>query len=149
MNKKTIIGLAAAVICGCTGNNAYQMGTYGYDLAFLEKQGVEVIELKSEDGQSKVMVIPAWQGRVMTTTTGGNEGDSYGWINYKLIESGQVSPQFNPVGGEERFWLGPEGGRFSWYFKKGQEQVHANWVVPAVIGLAIGLAIRATRKKNA
>ena len=133
MNKKTIIGLAAAVICGCTGNNAYQMGTYGYDLAFLEKQGVEVIELKSEDGQSKVMVIPAWQGRVMTTTTGGNEGDSYGWINYRLIESGEVSPQFNPVGGEERFWLGPEGGPFSWYFKKGQEQVHANWVVPAVI----------------
>lgn len=132
--NKSIIGFAAAVLCGCTAfNQNYQMGTYGYDLAFIEKHDIEVVELKSEDGQSKVMVVPAWQGRVLTTTTGGNEGDSYGWINYKLIESGEVSPQFNPVGGEERFWLGPEGGPFSWYFKKGQEQVHSNWVVPAVI----------------
>lgn len=61
------------------------MGTYGYDLAFLEKHNVKVVELKSDDGKSKVMVIPAWQGRVMTTTAGGNDGDSFGWINYKLI----------------------------------------------------------------
>lgn len=134
MNRIVLSMLAAALLCGCTGNkNEYQMGTYGYDLDFIKKQNIEVLELSSDDGQSKVMVIPAWQGRVLTTTSAGNEGDSYGWINYRLIESGEVSPQFNPVGGEERFWLGPEGGPFSWYFKKGQDQVHANWVVPAVI----------------
>jgi hypothetical protein len=35
--------------------------------------------------------------------------------------------------GEERFWLGPEGGPFSIYFKKGDEQVFENWVVPPLI----------------
>ncbi len=50
------------------------------------------------------MVIPAWQGRVMTTSASGDEGDSYGWINYRFINEGKVSSQFNPVGGEERFW---------------------------------------------
>ena len=52
----------------------YQMGTYGYDLAFIRKHNIEVLELSSDDGLSKVMVIPAWQGRVMTTTSGGDEG---------------------------------------------------------------------------
>lgn len=134
MNRIVLSMLVATLLCGCAGNKKeYKMGTYGFDLAFIKKHNIEVLELSSEDGQSKVMVIPAWQGRVLTTTAGGDEGDSYGWINYKLIESGEVSPQFNPVGGEERFWLGPEGGPFSWYFKKGQEQVHSNWVVPSVI----------------
>ena len=79
------------------------------------------------------MVIPAWQGRVMTSSASGDEGDSFGGINYRFIDKGEISTQFNPVGGEERFWLGPEGGPFSLYFKGGQEQVYDNWVVPAVL----------------
>ncbi|MFQ9797470.1 MAG: DUF6786 family protein [Bacteroides uniformis] len=39
----------------------------------------------------------------MTTSASGDEGDSYGWINYRFIREEKVSPQFNPVGGEERF----------------------------------------------
>jgi hypothetical protein len=124
---------AAVVICGCSGNNKYEMGTYGYDLAFFAQHNVKTVELKSADGQSKVMVIPAYQGRVMTSTTGGDKGNSYGWINYKFIEAGKVNPQFNPDGGEERFWIGPEGGPNSYYFKKGIEQVYENWRVPAAI----------------
>ena len=50
------------------------MGTYGYDLAFIRKHNIEVLELSSDDGLSKVMVIPAWQGRAMTTTSGGDKG---------------------------------------------------------------------------
>ena len=103
MYRKVFAAFSLAALCCCAcDNQEYKMGTYGYDRAFLENHGVEVVELQSKDGQSKVMVIPAWQGRVMTSTTGGDNGDSYGWINYKLIESGEVSPQFNPVGGEER-----------------------------------------------
>jgi hypothetical protein len=64
---------------------------------------------------------------------GGDYGTSFGWINYKFIESGKVSNQFNPFGGEERLWLGPEGGPFSIYFKKGSEQIFSNWVVPREI----------------
>lgn len=109
------------------------MGTYGYDLAFFRQQGIETVELKSSDGLSKVLIVPAYQGRVMTSTTGGDEGVSYGWINHKYIASGKISPQFNPFGGEERFWVGPEGGPFSWFFKKGEEQVYSNWLVPKSI----------------
>jgi hypothetical protein len=69
----------------------------------------------------------------MTSSANGNDGSSFGWINYKLIESCDVSSQFNPYGGEERLWLGPEGGPFSIYFPKGKEQVYANWVVPKEI----------------
>ena len=107
------MAVAAAVICSCTSccNKEYKMGTYGYDLAFFEKHNIKVVELKSGDGQSRLLVVPAYQGRVMTSTTGGNDGTSYGWINYKFIDAGKVSPQFNPLGGEERFWIGPEGGQ--------------------------------------
>ena len=128
--------LLAAVLVGmaaCDNNKIYDMGTYGYDLDYFAAKGVGVLELKSSDGLAKVLVVPAYQGRVMTSTTGGNEGMSYGWINYKAIDEGMVNPQFNPFGGEERFWIGPEGGPFSWYFKPGEEQVYANWKVPAFI----------------
>lgn len=132
--KKAIICLQAAAFacCGC-GTKTSDMGTYGYDLAFFRQQGIETVELKSADGLSKVLIVPAYQGRVMTSTTGGDEGASYGWINHKYIASGEVSPQFNPFGGEERFWVGPEGGPFSWFFKKGEEQIYANWLVPEAI----------------
>lgn len=109
------------------------MGTYAYDAQFLKEHNVQYKELISADGNAKVMVIPAWQGRVMTTSASGDEGDSYGWINYRFIKEGKINPQFNPVGGEERFWLGPEGGPFSLYFKEGAEQVYENWLVPPVI----------------
>lgn len=124
---------ACGLICSCAQKNSYQMGDYGYDAEFFKKNNVEFLELKSEDGQSKVLIVPGYQGRVMTSTAAGDKGASFGWINYKLVESGQVSPQFNPLGGEERFWIGPEGGPNSIYFKEGDEQVYANWVVPDAI----------------
>ena len=126
--------LAAVLLCCAACNKkTYEMGTYGYDLEYFASKNVDVVELKSPDGQAKVLVVPAYQGRVMTSTTGGDKGLSYGWINYKAINEGLVNPQFNPFGGEERFWIGPEGGPFSWYFKPGEEQVYANWKVPAFI----------------
>lgn len=132
--KKMMISLqtAALACCSCGINNS-DMGTYGYDLAFFRQQGIETVELSSADGLSKVLIVPAYQGRVMTSTTGGDEGASYGWINHGYIASGEISPQFNPFGGEERFWVGPEGGPFSWFFKRGEEQVYANWLVPGAI----------------
>lgn len=131
--KNTLLAGAVTVLASCGGQKEVKMGSYAYDAQFLKDNGIEYTELVSADGNSKVMVVPAWQGRVMTTSASGDEGDSYGWINYRFIREGKVSPQFNPVGGEERFWLGPEGGPFSLYFKPGQEQVYDNWLVPTVI----------------
>lgn len=129
----SILALAAITASGCASNKTYEMGSYGYDAAFLQDHGIEIIELTSADGQARVMTSPTYQGRVMTSTAAGNTGSGFGWINYKFIDEGRVSPQFNPVGGEERFWFGPEGGPYSLYFKPGIEQVYANWLVPASI----------------
>lgn len=130
--KFCITSLVAVLMCSCNGGKCdFEMGTYGYDAKYLADKGVRTVELKS--GDARVMVVPQWQGRVMTSTTGGDCGTSYGWINYRFIDSGEVSSFFNPFGGEERFWIGPEGGPNSWYFKKGAEQVYENWLVPAGI----------------
>ena len=128
-----IAGVVLAV-AGCRpAEKEYEMGSYGYDAKFFRDHKIEFLELTAPEGGAKVLVAPGYQGRVMTTTADGDGGDSYGWINYRFIESGERNPQFNPVGGEERFWIGPEGGAFSYYFRPGAEQVYANWLVPAVI----------------
>ena len=113
--------------------NGFEQGTYGYDVAFLKENNIETVELKDENTGAMVLLAPGYQGRVMTSSANKEQGNSYGWINYELIQSGVVNDQFNPVGGEERFWLGPEGGPFSIYFEQGKEQVHKNWKVPPVI----------------
>lgn len=111
----------------------FSKGTYGYDITFLSEHNIETLELTDPGSKGCVLLVPDLQGRVMTSTAGGKEGASFGWINYKLVESGEMNNQFNPFGGEERFWFGPEGGPFSVYFDEGKEQVFANWRVPAVI----------------
>jgi hypothetical protein len=111
----------------------FEKGVYGYDLTFFEDQKIKTIELKDKQSKACLLLIPDYQGRVMTSSANGAKGISFGWINYKLIASGKVSKQFNPYGGEERLWFGPEGGPFSIYFPKGKEQVYANWVVPKEI----------------
>ena len=112
-------------------NYLYNMATYRHDSSFFKENGIDTIELA--DGKSKILIVPTYQGRVMTSSANGDDGESYGWINYAFIKSGKQNPQFNPTGGEERFWLGPEGGPFSFYFKPGDEQTYSNWKVPAPI----------------
>jgi len=130
-HMRRIINAALAAICLSGCGNQQAMGTYGYDLNFLKDNGIDAVELASEDGASRIIVVPAWQGRVMTSTPSGMDGASFGWMNHDFIASGEVSPQFNNFGGEERFWLGPEGGPFSWYFRKGEAQEYSNWKVPS------------------
>ncbi len=102
---------------------------YGEAIAFLTKY-MEIIELSDSSNTAKVAIAPALQGRVMTSTAKGPAGQSFGWLNYELIESGEVKEHFNPIGGEERFWLGPEGGQYSIYFKPGTSFEFDNWYVP-------------------
>jgi len=106
--------------------------SFGEDVAFLAgHQDVHV--LKSADGQARVALVAAYQGRVMTSTAGGETGDSYGWINYEHVASGKPVPHINVYGGEDRFWLGPEGGQFAIFFKAGDKFNLDDWQTPAVI----------------
>jgi hypothetical protein len=107
--------------------------SFGDDLDFLGKHQSVITLVASDDANAKALVVAGYQGRVMTSTAAGNEGNSYGWINYNLIESGVYQPHMNAFGGEERFWLSPEGGQFSVYFKKGDKFEFENWQTPACI----------------
>jgi len=122
-------------------------GTFGYDNSFLNKHQKTVL-LSDSLSKAELIIIPGWQARVMTSTANGNEGFSYGWINYKLIESGKKVPHINAYGGEERLWLGPEGGQFSIYFAKGTKQEFKNWQVPGVLD-TIGFELEANSKTKA
>ncbi len=105
--------------------------SFGDDTAFL-KSHTDLIVLSDEQGLAKVAVAPAWQGRVMTSTAGADAGASFGWVNRELIESGKLLPHMNAFGGEDRFWMGPEGGQFSIFFAKGAKFEYADWFTPAV-----------------
>jgi len=105
---------------------------FGEDIAFL-KQHTDVIVLTNKESGAKVAVVPAWQGRVMTSSADGDSGLSFGWINRELIASGKTQPHINARGGEDRFWLGPEGGQFSIFFAKGAPFDLEHWFTPAAI----------------
>lgn len=108
----------------------FEKGTYGYDLQLLQKHK-KPVELKL--GDARILISPEYQGRVMTSSANGESGKSYGWINHDLIASGENKEHINAVGGEERFWLGPEGGQFSFYFQPGNTFEFANWQTPPCI----------------
>ncbi len=108
--------------------------TFQEDLEFL-RQYTNMIVLEETGGSGRVAIAPALQGRVMTSSANGADGRSYGWINRKLFASGDTLEHMNAFGGEERFWLGPEGGQYSIFFKKGDPFDFEHWQTPAVIDL--------------
>jgi hypothetical protein len=106
--------------------------TFGQDVNFLKKH-TQTIILSDKAGDAQAAIAPAYQGRVMTSTADGENGLSFGWINRELISSGEKRRHINAYGGEERFWMGPEGGQFAIYFPKGAPFDFEQWQVPAVI----------------
>lgn len=106
--------------------------TFGDDAAFLKKH-TQVIVLSDAAGRAQVAVAPAYQGRVMTSTTDGPQGISHGWVNRELISAGKPQPHINVYGGEDRFWMGPEGGQFSIFFAPGVPFDLEHWFTPAPI----------------
>lgn len=108
---------------------AYETGTFGYDLHFLSQHD-SVIVLTGDDSNARVIVSAKYQAKVFTSTAGGDKGPSFGWVNYKAF-SGPADAHMNAYGGENRLWLGPEGGRFSLFFKPDDKMVFENWKTPA------------------
>ena len=106
------------------------MKPFDRDVAFL-KQHTDVVVLGTSG--ARVAVVPQYQGRVMTSTAGGDEGRSYGWLNRDAIASGERLPHINVFGGEDRFWMGPEGGQFSIFFERGDPFDLEHWQTPEAI----------------
>jgi hypothetical protein len=128
--KHPIIATTILMTASATMTPGSNAATFGKDVAFLRAH-TDIIVLNDEKGLAKVAIAPAWQGRVMTSTARNDAGRSFGWVNRELIASGKLLPHMNAFGGEDRFWLGPEGGQFSIYFAKGTKFEFANWFVPA------------------
>ncbi len=150
--KKTVLSLFAisAVMAACnnpsgSGNeqndssrqtnnimkDQYPEGTFGYDLQFLTKYDSSLIVLKSDDSASQIIISPKYQAKVFTSTADGWGGKSFGWVNYSAFDKND--PHMNGYGGEDRLWLGPEGGKFSLFFKPGVQQVFNDWHTPSPI----------------
>ncbi|MBC9795728.1 DUF6786 family protein [Sinomicrobium weinanense] len=108
----------------------YEQGSYGYDLNFLKEKDKGLIVLKQDSSQ--VIVSPKYQGKVFTSSAAGPGGKSFGWVNYEAFE-GEEDPHMNAYGGENRFWLGPEGSKFSLFFNPGSPMVFDHWKTPPAI----------------
>lgn len=128
MNRELVI----LAIVSMTTATSIQAATFGEDVAFLNKH-TSMLVLADRDGQAKVALAPGWQGRVMTSTAQGDSGLSFGWANREMIASGKLQPHINVFGGEDRFWLGPEGGQYSIFFAKGAKFEFNDWQTPAAI----------------
>jgi hypothetical protein len=116
-----------------------RMTSFRDDFDFLSKH--TPIILLENDGAA-VAIAPAYQGRVMTSTVNRQKGPSFGWINRKVIAAGllpedqrigKLEAHIYIFGGEERFWLGPEGGQFALFFQPGTKFEFADWTTPAAI----------------
>ena len=117
---------------GCQNNSKTMERTFRDDVAFLQKY-TDAMVLKEPGGKGQIIVVPQYQARIMTSSLAGEDGAGFGWINYDHIASGIVDARFNAYGGEDRFWLGPEGGQFSLYHKMGGPFDLGNWFVPKQI----------------
>ena len=137
LNPISTLTVCAVLFCACHNQKkstihgvvAPQKGTFGYDLDFLRKKD-NIVVLRDSSGDAEVAVSAKYQGKVFTSTAEGDTGKSFGWINYKAFD-GPVDPHMNGYGGEDRLWLGPEGGKFALFFKKDAKMVFDNWVTPA------------------
>jgi hypothetical protein len=103
------------------------------DAVALVNEHSHLIVLSDDAGRASIAVWPAMQGRVLTSTATGAAGHSFGWVNRELIASGKNQPHMNTVGGEDRLWLGPEGGQFSIFFAPGVPFDLDHWYTPAPI----------------
>eukprot|EP00903_Cladosiphon_okamuranus_P003847 g3845.t1 len=134
--------MSYSLILGLYAQNASavaERGAFVDDTEFMAEHTDLVILQK---GLSAVAVAPAYQGRVMTSTFDRASGPSFGWINRPVIEKGFLSDEERKgkleehiyiFGGEERFWLGPEGGQFALFFKPGTKFEFSDWTTPPAI----------------
>jgi hypothetical protein len=128
-----MLGAVCLAVTGCKAADQAAMparaGHFEADVAFLRQHG-QVVLLTGPSG-AQVVLSPTYQGRVMTSTTGGSEQPSFGWIGRAAIASGERQPHMNVFGGEDRFWLGPEGGQYALFFTRGDPFDLDHWQVPA------------------
>ncbi|MEO6600204.1 MAG: DUF6786 family protein [Polyangiaceae bacterium] len=101
--------------------------TFEEDVLFLSRYAAVKVLTGPHGG--RIAVSGQYQARVMTSAikTG---SQSLGFINRAFIEAGQTGTPFDNYGGEDRFWLGPEGGQYGLYFPTSKPFTFDNWQTP-------------------
>lgn len=102
---------------------------YAEDVAFLKSHDPNLVLLS--DGNASVATSAKYQGKVFTSTATGAE--SFGYLAYDVFEAENPDPHINGYGGENRLWLGPEGGPLSIFFDAGAPYTGEHWYVPPAI----------------
>lgn len=137
--KALLLALPLLLVTACQSSSPQMEGddgnddmmeepaSFSDDVAFMREHG-DVQVLEADDG-GRVALSAQYQGRVMTSSIA-PDGRSFGWVNRSFIEEGETGTPFDNFGGEDRFWLGPEGGQYGLYFEPGAEFTEANWQVP-------------------
>lgn len=130
LTKKCLF-LALIVLLSChKEEQPEQLGPDSFGYALDRVNEVDKSILLSE-GDAQILVSPAFQGRVLTSTSKGLGGRSYGWLNYQAIEQSKEKGVKKSFGGEDRLWLAPLGSKYSLYY--GQNEIaQENWQVPAL-----------------
>jgi len=106
--------------------------SFGAVVSFVNRHS-RLLVLSDDHSGASIAVLPAMQGRVRTSSAEGDRGQSFGWVNCELIGSGEIREHINAVGGEDRIWIGPEGGQFSIFFAPGVPFDLDHWFTPAPI----------------
>ncbi len=135
LNKFLLLVLPAMALASCTMYMPPETrtGTFAYDKNFLMKHDSGIIVLTNNDSSARIIISPKYQAKVFTSTAEGNDGRSFGWVNYKEFDLKQPDQHMNGFGGEDRLWLGPEGSKFALFFKPGTAMTIDNWHTPAAI----------------
>ena len=127
------IHVCVAGACAFSSASAHPRGSsFGEVVSFVNRHS-KLLVLSDDRSGASIAVWPATQGRVLTSSVAGPEGLSFGWVNHELIASGEIQPHINAVGGEDRIWVGPEGGQFSAFFAPGAPFDLDHWYTPAPI----------------
>src|SRR6478736_6509428 len=101
--------------------------TFEDDVAFLSKHAAVKVLTAANGG--RIAVSSQYQARIMTSALSANAA-SLGFINRTFIEAGQTGTAFDNYGGEDRFWLGPEGGQYGLYFPASKPFSFEYWQTP-------------------
>ncbi|MGC6429970.1 MAG: DUF6786 family protein [Jejuia sp.] len=107
-----------AFSCSISKKNNYQQ--------LLESlEAYNVIELTSNNGQSRLIISTEDNGKIIASTHNGLNGSYNGWVNKLALTDNSKN-----IGGEERLWIGPLGSQFSFYFQQIEPLHDDNWKVP-------------------
>ena len=132
MARLSRVAAACALVSSLASGSAQQENgnSFGEVVSFVNQHS-KLLVLSDDGSDALIAVWPAMQGRVLTSSAAGPGGQSFGWFNRELIGSGKVQQHFNAVGGEDRIWVGPEGGQFSVFFAPGAPFDLDHWYAPS------------------